>query len=240
MINIAVYAASDWHASPLAWEQVKKFLQPDDTLYYLGDATDRGSGIDRDGGWYIMKSMLRDPQVIYLKGNHDQMLAEAILYPNDYRTYSLCCQNGGGDTLLAAAGDSAAQEVAKKLLSLPLYATYKRPNGKLIYMSHSGSTDIYNEHSLLWDRDEYLDRFKPEGYDYVIFGHTNPEHIIRDIISINNFLSPGKKRVVPSWEEGAFWVNEYRCCLDNCTIKTKQITLLDLDNFEEYIWNMPN
>ena len=39
---MATYACSDLHGNWELWAEIKKFLKPDDTLYYLGDATDRG------------------------------------------------------------------------------------------------------------------------------------------------------------------------------------------------------
>lgn len=226
------YASADWHGHNRAWELAQEYLSYDDTLYYLGDATDRGLGVNKDGGWSMLKEMLEDIRVVYVAGNHDIMLADALTRPNNYNAVNLCYMNGGGPTFEAAMQDPNYMDVVHVIRKLPRYATYTRPNGEIVYMSHSGSTAIYDDYDLIWNREEYLDRFKPEGYDYVVFGHTNPRHIIHDIVDVNNFLTPDRQRPVPTWKSGPFWVNDYRCCLDNCTIRTNQVTFLNLDTFD--------
>ena len=58
---MATYACSDLHGNWELWTEIKKFLKPDDTLYYLGDATDRGPD-----GWAILKEMLNDSRINYI------------------------------------------------------------------------------------------------------------------------------------------------------------------------------
>ena len=40
---MAAYAFTDLHGQYEFWKQIKEFCQPDDKLYFLGDAADRGS-----------------------------------------------------------------------------------------------------------------------------------------------------------------------------------------------------
>ena len=68
-----VYASSDWHGCLAPAQKVLDFLQPDDKLYFLGDAIDRG-----DHGYQIMTKLLNDPRVVYMGGNHEQMMLGAI------------------------------------------------------------------------------------------------------------------------------------------------------------------
>ena len=70
---MATYTSSDWHGCYWVWKQIKNILQPDDKLYFLGDACDRS-----DDGWQIIKELLNDPRIIYLKGNHEDLLVKAI------------------------------------------------------------------------------------------------------------------------------------------------------------------
>ena len=37
-----VYASSDWHGCGYQANKILNYLQPEDKLYFLGDATDRG------------------------------------------------------------------------------------------------------------------------------------------------------------------------------------------------------
>ena len=39
---MSTYVASDWHGNYWVWEKVKTILSPNDKLYFLGDAADRG------------------------------------------------------------------------------------------------------------------------------------------------------------------------------------------------------
>ena len=63
-----VYACSDIHGSLSIWNKIKEILKPNDALYFLGDACDRGFD-----GWQIIKEMLDDLRVIYIRGNHEQL-----------------------------------------------------------------------------------------------------------------------------------------------------------------------
>ena len=43
---------------------------------------------------------------------------------------------------------------------------------------------------------------------------------------------------MPEWEGGAYWYHGYRCDIDCCTIKTRQTVLLNLDTFDEEIFEL--
>ena len=51
------------------YNQIKEFVSPGDTIYYLGDALDRGPQ-----PWELAKIICDDEQFIYLKGNKRRML----------------------------------------------------------------------------------------------------------------------------------------------------------------------
>ena len=67
-----VYAISDIHGMYNLWRQVIDSLDETDTLYVLGDCGDRGPD-----GWKIIKEALSDPRIVYIRGNHDQMLLDS-------------------------------------------------------------------------------------------------------------------------------------------------------------------
>ena len=70
---MATYAISDLHGRMDLFRQVKEFLQPEDVVYVLGDCGDRGPA-----GWELIKTVYEDPQFIYLMGNHEDMLVDAM------------------------------------------------------------------------------------------------------------------------------------------------------------------
>ena len=91
------YACSDIHGNLKLFKKLKEYLTSEDKIFFLGDATDRGSE-----GYEIMKAISRDVRFTYLKGNHEDMLYKAgIDYFQDGYTdknYHLLVQNGGYDT----------------------------------------------------------------------------------------------------------------------------------------------
>ena len=173
---MATYACSDLHGNWELWTEIKKFLKPDDTLYYLGDATDRGSD-----GWAILKEMLNDSRINYIAGNHDVMLADRIARPNNYEAVNLHYCNGGEPTWEAAENDPDRRKIMLKIRKLPKYAVYESKQGLRIFMSHSGSTNIDDEEDLIWDRSEYIGKINHTNYHAVVHGHTTIPHLIEDL-----------------------------------------------------------
>ena len=97
------------------WKQIKEFLKPEDTLYILGDCGDRGYD-----GWKIIVEALEHLQVIYLKGNHEDMLIRAFK-PRTTSDYSLLIHNGGKMTYEDAYNDINKNIILKELKQLPAY-----------------------------------------------------------------------------------------------------------------------
>lgn len=224
---MAVYVSSDWHGADWAWEKVKEFLKPEDRLYFLGDAIDRQG---EDGGWGMMKEMLADDRVIYLLGNHEDMLLNALRSHEE----TLCVYNGGFNTLNAARIDPEVEKILEKIAVLPLWTAYTRPNGEIIFMSHSGSTDK-NRHDLLWDRSEYINRVNWSHYDFIIHGHTSKDYLYDDLLEVADFCQEKALKPVP-YEEGAYWYRDFRCDVDCGTVDSGEVVLLDLDTFNEHIF----
>lgn len=231
---MSVYACSDLHGNWELWAEIKKFLKPDDILYYLGDATDRGPD-----GWAILKEMLNDSRINYIAGNHDIMLANRIGNPYNYDIASLHHSNGGHTTWLDAEEDPDAQNIKNKIRLLPLYAIYENVDGLKIFMSHSGSTNIDSREDLLWDRSEYISPKNHTGYDVIIHGHTTIPHLLEDLEEVYSFYFQENERpIFEEWEGGAYWYHGYRCDIDCCTIATRQTVLLNLDTFDEEIFEV--
>ena len=90
---MAVYAFSDLHGQYDLWRQIKEFCKPDDKLYFLGDAADRGSD-----GVRIMVELLADPRIIYLKGNHEYFIENFFFNNANEEALKIWTINGGGPT----------------------------------------------------------------------------------------------------------------------------------------------
>ena len=230
---MSYYACSDLHGNWELWTQIKEFLNADDTLFYLGDATDRGPD-----GWAILKDMHNDARVHYIAGNHDIMLADRIVRPNNYDAANLHHSNGGQPTWDAAENDPDAKEIMQWIRKMPKYHIYENVDGLKVFMSHSGSTDIENEEELIWDRSRYISDRNYTPYDVIVHGHTTIPHLIRNLEQVHQFYFGETGFKCPEWEGGAYWYHGYRCDIDCCTIKTRQTVLLDLDTFDEHIFQL--
>lgn len=70
-----IFCAADLHGTRWAYDAILNYCKEQDeeyTLIYLGDAIDRGPD-----GYTMMKELLDNPHVIYLKGNHEDMFVKA-------------------------------------------------------------------------------------------------------------------------------------------------------------------
>ena len=67
---MSVYYFTDIHGQYNLFRQVMKFCG-DNKIIFGGDAIDRGKD-----GYRIMKELINNPNVVYLKGNHEDMFAQ--------------------------------------------------------------------------------------------------------------------------------------------------------------------
>lgn len=117
---------------------------PEATIIFLGDACDRGPD-----GYQIMKELLDNPYVIYLKGNHEDMFCKAAREIHEYfsfkeadkervqRVLSICRQsdykynnirnslyNGGLSTLTDWVLDGMPMDFVERIENLPTTFSY--------------------------------------------------------------------------------------------------------------------
>ena len=125
---MAIYVTSDAHGHVRALDEAlsKISLTSDDTLYVLGDMIDRGP--DPVGVIKLVRSL---PNAHVLKGNHEQIMLDAIIGqdPLDAETWDI---NGGWTTReqLNDMEFEAYEELVRWMAALPLYAvveTAERP-----------------------------------------------------------------------------------------------------------------
>ena len=123
-----------------------KHQDPECTIIFGGDACDRGPD-----GYKIMKHLLSDPQIIYLKGNHEQLFVAAAKdlkarfqfpdlsnkehiikrlqttksMPDRYPDIMLSVYNGGDDTLADWIIDGMPMDLVEAIDNLPLTFSYE-------------------------------------------------------------------------------------------------------------------
>lgn len=237
------FAVSDLHGRLDLYKQICNFLKPDDKVFFLGDACDRG-----DDGWELIKEILRNEQWVYLKGNHEDMLIKAVEdYLKDdaprYSSYNLVVMNGGAKTLEDAFGDSFLREWINMLKrNLKLWEEYENSQGLTIYLTHAGFTPNYfvdadgeplfipDEDLLLWDRKHFKDKWdeETEKKTICVHGHTPLPYLADDLHIKREEIEPG-----------ALWYcNDHKVCIDNLSAYSDVACLLDLDTFDEHIFEV--
>lgn len=225
-----LYCVSDLHGNGAIWDKIKNKLDDTDTLYFLGDATDRGPD-----GWRILKDIVNDERIFYVMGNHDMMLRERLKdrsWGSDVAwTHDM---NGGGDTWMAALEDSE-----ENVMNVYRYLSYStlwslvivNRNNKFILLNHSGTesktpddrTDIYDDY--VWSRD-LGPKVENNGIDYVIHGHTPLNYVDRYVYHKDIEWEPWDGEIRP------YEYTPNKFCIDAGTAFTDKAILMDLDTFE--------
>lgn len=176
------YVISDIHGNSRRFNSVMEqiALQPDDTLYVLGDVIDR-----YPDGIRLLRQLMRMPNVKMILGNHEYMMLNVLDRQEDTAdSYShairLWYHNGGEVThqYLKHIRKSARKEIFEFLRSLPLNR-FVEVNGRSFTLVHGGATEFYTDYEYrygtmeeyaVWHRVYYREN-ELEG-STMIFGHT--------------------------------------------------------------------
>ena len=142
----------------------------EDRLVFLGDYIDRGPQ-SRQVIDYLIALKKRLPRTVCLRGNHEQMLLEALT--GDIDAVGLFLFNGGSATVSSYGGDldNLPGDHLDFFRNLSLY----HEEDEFVFV-HAGlrpevSLAEQEEQDLVWIRKEFLD----SGYDWgktVVHGHT--------------------------------------------------------------------
>ena len=187
-----IYILSDIHGHARRFDAVLRRidLQPEDTLYVLGDVIDRNPD-----GIRILRRIMAMPNARMLLGNHEYMLLRALGQPYDDN-----CDNGsaldhwyrnGGKVTheeLNALPPEEQTAVLEYLHSLPLHFDLEL-KGQRYKLVHGGPAECFHQeprdpkyrnpiHYAVWKRWDPVETW-PEGYT-MIFGHT-PTRYYRDV-----------------------------------------------------------
>lgn len=189
-----VYIMSDIHGNTNRFESVTKQinLQPEDTLYILGDVIDR-----HPGGVSILEQIIKQPNIKMLLGNHEHMMLSAIdpkysYYPSlkfmEMENLSLWYRNGGFVTheAIQKVDPKRREEIFDYLRELPLSYDIE-VNGDKYKLVHAFPIELYGDYHYeysnkrtfaVWHRYK-KDEFIPDDY-ILIFGHTPTEAYQKD------------------------------------------------------------
>ena len=230
---MAVYALSDLHGCLGFYKAIKEYLKPEDKVYFLGDAGDRGPH-----PWETIKAIAADPQFIYIKGNHEDMLVDAmeerLMDCSGTRPIYLLGRNGGYGTLEEWEADGMKSKWVLWLKQLPTHMEYVRPDGKRIMLSHAGYTPTVSGKlpwgdDLIWSRDHFWDPWEEELEDvYVVHGHTPTPIMDADAY--------GVKKEDLNKTGALVYCEGHKFNIDNGAVFTGICTLFNLDTFESIIF----
>lgn len=176
-----VYVLSDIHGNERRFRSVmdRIKLQPQDTLYVLGDVIDR-----HPGGIRILREIMAMPNGKMLLGNHEYMMLRALGYPcddnaDDGRALAHWYRNGGKVTHdhLKHIRKTLRKEIVEYLRSLPLNLDVS-VNGITYRLAHGSASEQYDGDPLyrnstyfsVWKRLDAADSLP--GDTVLVFGHT--------------------------------------------------------------------
>ena len=245
---MSTFACSDFHGMLHFYKAIKDTLKPEDIVYFLGDAGDRGPHC-----WETIKAIIDDPQFIYLRGNHEEMLCatldEYLCYGHpEYHSMSCLSMNGGDRTFEEAIADPKVEYYYHKLARLETLREYVNTKGERIVLSHAGFTPWKEEfyaddeekkdiifhrpsgQDLIWDREHFLDEWTAEDCVdcYIIHGHTPIPYLLNEI-------DPAYQ--MGEIEPGALWYADgKKCCIDCGAVFTGYCVLLNLDTWDEEVF----
>lgn len=216
------YAFTDIHGQWDLWQQIKEYCAEDDELYFLGDAVDRGPD-----GVKIMLDMLADKRVVYIKGNHEDLMERAMNSKGADNFFDLAnwSTNGGDVTRdeLRELGEGTREQILNGFAKMHLTYALVNANGQMIFLSHAG-VDMHNlpddEDKYFWDRTHMYSPWsinpRYENW-YVVHGHT-PCQLVDNTCKYNN--------CVLNYCEG------HKFDLDIASFLTNKIALFNLDTLD--------
>lgn len=258
-----VFALADLHGRFDILMESLQYINPEDQVYFLGDAADRGPD-----GWACIKYILNDNRFIYLKGNHEDLLCKAIgnikaeKFNTDYfywdKAMDLWFWNGGESTYNAVMTDNTISpeekiEIIHKLNKLPFCTIYHNTKNQHILLSHAGCDNIetaekWDEEKFIWDRNHlmFYDSWYGHDNEVIVHGHTPIELMIKEQIHNAEWLTKkhiyegviGDNLVEPHpWKgTGAYWyAKNHKVNIDTGAAWNNHSVLLNLDTWEEII-----
>lgn len=176
------YAIADVHGMCGMLEEILRAVSCDAAgephrVVMLGDYVDRGP--DSRQTIALLRAAPDDPacrERILLRGNHDDMMADAVLRGGDRWARADWEDNGGDVTLRGYLGgyDDPALVADARFLREATRPWFRDESGRTYVhagMRPGGPAEVQKEHDLLWIREEFLDsRFDFEGI--VVHGHS--------------------------------------------------------------------
>lgn len=250
---MSTYVFSDLHGQYDLWEQIKEFLKPNDKVYFLGDAIDRGPCNIK-----LLQELLDDSRITFLKGNHEEfieMYYENKQQPNypspdTYKFIDWWDSNGGSFTQfeLNDLSDEEQYNLYLKIKNLPLHLKIDNKKGQHFYLSHAGyepwvSDDEYIwrhkqkcgyppvENRYTWDRDHFYNTWWEDYFGRVDNEDYMNSYSIHGHTPVQYFTLWKEEPEVRFYGVDSNGVN-HKIDLDMGSFDSGKIALFNIDTFE--------
>ena len=195
-----IYVLSDIHGNLRRFRSILKqiHLQPEDTLYILGDVIDR-----HPDGIRILRQIMAMPNAKMLLGNHEYMMLRALGQPyddnqDDGGAVAHWYRNGGKVTHdhFKHIRKTLRQQILDYLQALPLHYDI-HAGGNCYKLVHAAAQEDFDHdpkykntvHFAVWKRWE--PDAPPPGAYTLVFGHTPTRHY-QDTAPMEIWFGPGR------------------------------------------------
>jgi serine/threonine protein phosphatase 1 len=207
-----LFAVGDIHGCADELAALMRSIAPGrgDTVVFVGDYVDRGPSAN-DVIELLLDAEHGDAEMVFLKGNHEDMMLSFLGYPGHYGESFLF--NGGAQTLESyGIGEAELDEVESRLpvshvdFLRRLGTSYYRPP---YFFVHAGIAPLrqleeQSVEDMLWIRQEFI--FHPHHTGAtVVFGHTPMRAVMVDLpykLGIDTGLVYGGKLTCLEFSEG--------------------------------------
>ncbi len=207
-----LFAIGDIHGCPDELAAMLRAIKPEanDTVVFVGDYVDRGPS-SREVIQQVLELSKSGPEVIALKGNHEDMMLSFLGLDGHYGESFLF--NGGAITLDSygvreSEVERAIERIPEEHLNFlrGLALSYWRPPYFFVHAGILPHRQLMEQdpEDMLWIRQEFI--FHPHRADaIVVFGHTPMRDVLIDLpykIGIDTGLVYGAKLTCVDFTEG--------------------------------------
>ena len=154
------------------WKKLE--VTDNDLVIFLGDYIDRGAQVAETLKWILEQS--KKENIIFLRGNHEQMLMDTFQRKMDKLTWLFNCGPAtiSGLSKLKSEDETFIKCFLSFLENLPLYHSLTIDGREFIFV-HAGieagvPLDEQSEEFLLWARETFFDVY--DGDAVIISGHS--------------------------------------------------------------------
>jgi len=224
-----LFAIGDIHGCPDELAALIKAIEParSDTIVFVGDYVDRGPSA-RDVIEQLIELERGEAEVVFLKGNHEDMMLSFLGFPGHYGESFIF--NGGAQTLDSYGVSESTLDRAIEFIPARhvdflrnLATSYHRPPYLFVHAGIMPARQLEEQavEDMLWIRQEFIFNVHQIAAT-VVFGHTPMRAVMVDLpykLGIDTGLVYGGKLTCLEFSEGV----AYQVGRGSRQVKTQQV-----------------